>query len=61
MEEKEYWDGVKDGEEEEDEDAGDWVIQNRLIDWCVGDGVGDGGCGGSGGYGHGVLMRLKLV
>ena len=26
--EKEYWDGVTDREEEEDDNAGDWVTQN---------------------------------
>ena len=53
-EEKEYWDGVKDGEAE-DEGSGDQVEQDRLADYYVGDGVGDdngngvddGGCGGA--------------
>ena len=34
-EEKEYWDGVKDGEYEEDEGAGYRVDQDRLADFCV--------------------------
>ena len=52
---------MKDSEEEEDEDTGDLVTQNRLVDCCAGDGLGDGGCGCGGGDYHDVLMRLKLV
>ena len=44
-EKKEYWDWVKDGEDEKDEATGDQVDQDPLADCCVGDGVGDGGCG----------------
>ena len=47
-EEEEYWDRVKDGEDEEDEGTGDRVDQDRLTNCCVGDGVGDGGCGSGG-------------
>ena len=46
--EKEYLDGFKDGEDEEDEDTGDWAGQDCLAECCVGDRVGDGGCGSDG-------------
>ena len=38
-EEKEYQDGVKGSEDEEDEGSGDQVDQYQLFDCCVGDGV----------------------